>query len=114
LVLLPEEGDGVWIEFEAGDRHRPIWTGFWWANGELPQPGGPTTRVLATTKGHQLVLDDEGDAVKLIHAGGARIVLTGGSVTVTFGEGDESTGMKGIVLTDSTLKVFGTALTVSK
>ena len=27
---------GVWIEFEAGDVSRPIWTGGWWAAGEVP------------------------------------------------------------------------------
>ncbi|HYY42592.1 MAG TPA: phage baseplate assembly protein V, partial [Pyrinomonadaceae bacterium] len=33
LVLLPELGDGVWIEFEAGDIARPVWTGCWWGAG---------------------------------------------------------------------------------
>ncbi len=33
LVLLPEVGDGVWIEFEAGDIERPLWTGCWFASG---------------------------------------------------------------------------------
>ncbi len=27
LVLMPEKGTGVWIEFEQGDPDRPIWTG---------------------------------------------------------------------------------------
>jgi hypothetical protein len=26
-VLLPENGSGVWIEFEAGDVSRPVWMG---------------------------------------------------------------------------------------
>ena len=33
FVVLPEVGDGVWVEFEAGDPSRPIWTGCWWARG---------------------------------------------------------------------------------
>src|SRR6185503_16349991 len=30
VVLLPEVGNGVWIEFEAGDPSRPLWIGGWW------------------------------------------------------------------------------------
>lgn len=27
---VPEEGDGVWVEFEGGDPSRPIWSGIWY------------------------------------------------------------------------------------
>jgi type VI secretion system secreted protein VgrG len=27
---VPDVGSGVWIEFEEGDLHRPIWCGQWW------------------------------------------------------------------------------------
>ncbi|HWL93699.1 MAG TPA: phage baseplate assembly protein V, partial [Phycisphaerae bacterium] len=33
---LPAPGAGVWIEFEAGDVSRPVWTGCFWATGEAP------------------------------------------------------------------------------
>src|SRR6266404_2148434 len=33
---IPPVGAGVWIEFEAGDVSRPIWTGAYWAAGEQP------------------------------------------------------------------------------
>ncbi|HEX5707545.1 MAG TPA: phage baseplate assembly protein V [Pyrinomonadaceae bacterium] len=85
LVLLPEVGDGVWIEFESGDPSRPLWTGFWWGDGELPAPGAKKTRALVTTAGHQLVLDDEGSEVKLLHSGGAEMKMTGGSITLSVG-----------------------------
>jgi hypothetical protein len=32
---IPDIGDGVWVEFEAGDACRPLWSGRWWA-----EPGG--------------------------------------------------------------------------
>lgn len=32
---VPDIGDGVWCEFEAGDPCRPLWSGRWWA-----EPGG--------------------------------------------------------------------------
>ncbi|MEG4643955.1 phage baseplate assembly protein V, partial [Paracoccus sp. APAP_BH8] len=31
---LPEVGDTVWIEFEAGDPMRPIWAGTFWGAPE--------------------------------------------------------------------------------
>jgi len=33
--FVPDIGDGVWAEFEAGDSCRPLWSGRWWA-----EPGG--------------------------------------------------------------------------
>src|SRR5215470_16711070 len=33
---VPPPGAGVWIEFEAGDPSRPIWTGCWWSDGQVP------------------------------------------------------------------------------
>src|SRR5262249_20058237 len=36
LAFLPEEGTGVWIEFEGGDVSFPIWTGCYWRTGEQP------------------------------------------------------------------------------
>jgi uncharacterized protein involved in type VI secretion and phage assembly len=34
---VPESGAGVWIEFEAGDVSRPIWSGCWWAENQVTQ-----------------------------------------------------------------------------
>ena len=30
MAFLPEQGSGVWIEFEGGDVSYPIWTGCYW------------------------------------------------------------------------------------
>jgi hypothetical protein len=35
MYAIPPPGAGVWIEFEEGDLNKPIWTGSWWAEGEL-------------------------------------------------------------------------------
>lgn len=88
LVLIPEKGDGVWIEFEAGDPSRPIWTGGWWAKGELPPPGGTQARVLVTSTGHKLVLDDQKKEIHLLHSGGAEIKMTDNDVTLTIGQAE--------------------------
>ena len=100
FVAIPEPGDGVWVEFEAGQISLPIWTGFWWADGEIPEPKGKLVRSFITTKGHQLLLDDDANEVKLLHAGGAETTLTDSDITIKIGDSS-------ITLTknDITLKV---------
>ena len=85
FVALPEVDDGVWIEFEAGDIARPIWTGCWWAEEEMPQPGAPGTRTWVTTAGHKLVLDDNENRVQLLHADGAELTMTDSDITLKIG-----------------------------
>lgn len=34
--IIPNPGDGVWIEFEGGNPEKPIWTGFWWGTEKMP------------------------------------------------------------------------------
>ena len=100
LALLPEVGDGVWIEFEAGDPSRPIWAGCWWSRDEgLPAPATKTIRVLATTPGHKVVIDEDADEIVVTHPGGAEVKLASGQISLTIG-GSEIT-MTG---TDLTLK----------
>jgi uncharacterized protein involved in type VI secretion and phage assembly len=88
FIVLPEADDGVWIEFEAGDISRPIWSGGWWADGELPDPGGIQTRALITTAGHKLILDDDGSEVQLLHSGGAKMNMTDGEIGITIGQSE--------------------------
>jgi type VI secretion system (T6SS) baseplate-like injector VgrG len=33
---LPQIGAEVWIEFEAGDVDRPVWTGCFWTGSDMP------------------------------------------------------------------------------
>jgi hypothetical protein len=41
FYAIPPIGANVWIEFEAGDPHYPIWSGCFWAPGETPFFEGP-------------------------------------------------------------------------
>ena len=99
LVLMPEVGDGVWIEFEAGDISRPIWTGCWWGTDDLDDVSKTRTRALVTTKGHKLVLDDDADEIHLIHSQGAEIKMTGDDITISIGGSEIK-----LTKTDMTLK----------
>lgn len=75
LLMIPEVGAGVWVEFEEGNTTAPIWVGTFWCepNGttELPRPNGddaaeageaqdpPTRKILKTLKGHTIQLEDK-------------------------------------------------------
>ena len=61
LYAVPAQGAGVWIEFEAGDVSRPIWSGGWWAQGEIPKG----TQDAATTPGRKLLRSETGMLVAL-------------------------------------------------
>ncbi|AOX00874.1 hypothetical protein BJP34_16750 [Moorena producens PAL-8-15-08-1] len=37
MFTIPPEGANIWVEFEGGNRDRPIWTGCFWINEEVPK-----------------------------------------------------------------------------
>lgn len=105
FVLLPEVGDGVWIEFEAGDISRPIWSGCWFASGQRPSPQGEKVRVLATSAGHQLLLDEDADEIRLVHPGGATLTIGANDVTLTLGSCEIRVTQSEISLNNGMVKV---------
>jgi hypothetical protein len=68
----PDEGAGVWVEFENGDLEAPIYSGGWWAT-EDPAEGGdgvnevpedlrknpPTAKGWYTSTGHGFMMETE-------------------------------------------------------
>ena len=104
-VLLPEVGDGVWIEFEAGNLSNPIWSGCWWADGQLPDPGAEKQRLLATSAGHQLLFDEDADEIKLIHPGGAELVMTSDAITLSLGSATVEITSSEVKINDGMAKI---------
>src|SRR5712675_2935021 len=39
---VPPAGAGVWIEFEAGEVSKPIWTGAWFGDNQVPKDNSGT------------------------------------------------------------------------
>jgi len=109
--MVPQIGSGVWIQFEAGDPDRPVWTGGWWGvAAEVPAlalagvPGdanivfqsmlqnaviisdlaGPTGGImLRSTTGATIIVNDTG--IYIQNGKGASIVMTGPTVTINNG-----------------------------
>jgi uncharacterized protein involved in type VI secretion and phage assembly len=98
LFMIPEVDSAVWVEFEAGDLNRPIWTGvFWRQSSDVPseaQKDEPTTRVLKTPSGHILQFDDAAGEEKFVlhHPAEAEMTIDEqGSITLTDGGGSTVT-----------------------
>jgi uncharacterized protein involved in type VI secretion and phage assembly len=106
LVLLPEKGDKVWIEFEMGNPEHPIWTGCWWGDGDFPtSDAGEKKRTLITSQGHKMILDEDAPSITITHSGGAEITITDNDLTIKQGGS--------IVVTSSSVKINDTSLEVS-
>lgn len=74
-LFIPEQGAGVWVEFEEGDLEFPVWVGTFWSKpdgeSESPKPNGPdgaeqdgvqgppTRKIIKTGKGHTIQLEDK-------------------------------------------------------
>ncbi|MFO0952902.1 MAG: phage baseplate assembly protein V [Isosphaeraceae bacterium] len=84
FFAVPPVGAGVWVEFEAGDVSLPVWSGAWWANGQTPDAPKPEVKVLKTSAGHTVTLDDtEGaEKVEIVEKSGMRILLDENGVTI--------------------------------
>lgn len=79
LYAVPQPGAGVWIEFEAGEASRPIWTGGWWAAGEVPMdeqqtPSQPTRKILRSELGLMVSLDDRQQTITISDAVGLNLM----------------------------------------
>jgi hypothetical protein len=78
LFTIPIPGSGVWIEFEAGDVNRPVWTGCWWGAAQIPfNETGPslfTNKTLRTDTGLTISLDDATQKITFKDAVGLNVM----------------------------------------
>jgi hypothetical protein len=76
---LPAKDAGVWIEFEAGDPSRPIWSGCWWAQQQVPQnnqgsAATPPLKIVRTDQGLMVSMDDDGQVIDVSDADGSNLL----------------------------------------
>lgn len=89
LFLLPPVNASIWVEFESGNPEYPIWTGCFWASGEVPAaPALPEIKMLKTDVG-TLTLDDTPGTggITLETTAGMQIKLTATGIEITNGQG---------------------------
>ena len=90
LHAVPPVGAGVWIEFEAGDPSRPIWSGGWWGTDDMPADekgtaAAPTLKILRSEQGLLVALDDDANTLTLSDGNGSNLLtisVNDGLITV--------------------------------
>ena len=85
FFAVPDVGAGVWIEFEGGDISYPIWTGTWYTSGAIPESAKPGKKVLKTTSGHKIVLDDDKGSLEITDSNGNTVTMDAQTVKVAAG-----------------------------
>ncbi|WP_322814457.1 phage baseplate assembly protein V [Chloroflexus sp.] len=104
LFLVPPTGANVWVEFEGGDPDYPIWSGCFWAPGEVPaSPALAEMKVwkaatatitindvpgaggitIETTTGARIAISATG--IEIVNGQGASIKLTGPQISLNDG-----------------------------
>jgi len=89
LFLVPPVDASVWIEFEHGDPDYPIWTGCFWAQGELPAtPAVAEMKVLKTDTGTITINDLPGaGGITIETNAGMKIVINMQGIEINDGMG---------------------------
>jgi uncharacterized protein involved in type VI secretion and phage assembly len=105
FAFLPEEGTGVWIEFEGGDVSYPIWTGCYWRTDEQPEDATATVKAIVTKSGHKILLDDDRETITIADPNNNTITLESSGITL------ERQGKK-VVISDAKVDVNDGSLEV--
>lgn len=105
FFTVPQPGAKVWVEFEAGDPSRPIWSGCWWTEGQVPAGASPKQKVWKTQSGHTVTLDDDGESIEITDAGGAKIVLTASGVEIAKGGQKVTISSGSVSVNDGALEI---------
>ena len=85
--FVPQAGDRVWVAFEDGDPGAPLWLGAWYPRDAVPfdaQASPPLRRLIRSSSGHEVLLDDTQGAQKVVvsDAGGSTITLDQNGITI--------------------------------
>jgi uncharacterized protein involved in type VI secretion and phage assembly len=123
LLVVPQPGASVWVEYEYGDPDRPIWTGCFWDSGaSLPTSASftPGTRGLAIELDRtRLTLSADRGAdggITLATEGGAKVQIHRDALVLDNAGARITLDQSGLTLEHTgtiTLKVGNTTLTIA-
>ena len=105
IAFLPEQGSGVWIEFEGGDVSYPIWVGCYWRSGELPSDATPTVKAIVTAAPHKILLDDDQGTITISDSNQNTITLDSSGITLTRGSSTIQVSDSEVNVNDGALEV---------
>ena len=100
FFALPPVGASVWIEFEHGDPDYPIWSGCFWAEGEVPAAPATEDIKILKTKLNTLTLSDVqgagGITIETTISPGAKCVMNSQGIEISSGSGSIKFSAEGI------------------
>ncbi len=110
LFLIPPTDASVWIEFEHGNPDYPIWTGCFWAQGELPATPAIAEMKVLKTDLCTITLNDVqgigGVTIETTAGMGAKIVMDVQGIEITSGVGNIKLTATGVSVNDGALEVI--------
>lgn len=110
LFLIPPTSASVWIEFEHGDPDYPIWSGGFWALGEVPVTPGVAEMKVLKTDSATVTLNDlpgiGGITIETTIGLGAKIVMNVQGIEITSGLGKIKLSATGVSINDGALEVM--------
>lgn len=114
FYFIPPVGAGVWVEFEAGDVSRAIWTGCYWSQGQLPtEAASPDIKLIATDKALFKIDDSAGEV--LVKNQNDASTTWGNDVTTEVSPSTHTVSADGVVSESSPgkVEVGGSGVTVN-
>jgi hypothetical protein len=107
FFALPPNGANVWVEFEAGNPEKPIWSGCFWGPGDWPAAMAiPGMTVIATDTATLLINDLPGvGGVSIKTKSNFQIAFDATSITV-------SNGVASVKLDGPKVSINGQALEI--
>ena len=105
IAFLPEQGSGVWIEFEGGDVSYPIWVGGYWRDGEVPPDVGAAVKVIVTKAPVELKFDDDQESLTITDSNGNTVSLDSSGITLSRGGSTVAVSDSSVSVNDSALEV---------
>jgi uncharacterized protein involved in type VI secretion and phage assembly len=107
IAFLPEQGSGVWIEFEGGDVSYPIWVGCYWRSGEQPSDATPTVKAIVTTSPNKILFDDDAGTITISDSNENTVTLDSSGITLTRGGSNIQVSDSEVNVNDGALEVTG-------
>jgi uncharacterized protein involved in type VI secretion and phage assembly len=112
LFFLPDVGSGVWVEFEAGDPHYPIWVGCFWGDGQISSSDAIPSIKFLKTSAFTIRIDDDSGELKIESSQGSALKVTSMEIELKANTVSQKTDSTQTVLGSASFDVNNGAFTV--
>jgi uncharacterized protein involved in type VI secretion and phage assembly len=113
FFALPPANAGVWVEFEAGDPRYPIWSGCFWACGQIDAADAAPSIKFFKTDSFTIRIDDEQGEMVIETKTGSRITVNGTEVKLEAAQVSQVAQTAKTELTPASFSVNDGALAVA-